>query len=51
MTPNGQNIHIPTFSIPSKICQNWDFWCENKPSGNPAFHLFFLIDRLVDRVS
>jgi hypothetical protein len=21
---------------PSKICPNWDFWFENKPSGNPA---------------
>jgi hypothetical protein len=21
---------------PSKINQNWDFWFENKPSGNPA---------------
>jgi hypothetical protein len=27
------------FSIPwpSKIYPNWDFWFENKPSGNPAF--------------
>jgi hypothetical protein len=26
------------FYIPrlSKIYQNWDFWFENKPSGNPA---------------
>jgi hypothetical protein len=22
---------------PSKIYPNWDFWSENKPSGNPAF--------------
>jgi hypothetical protein len=21
---------------PSKIYPNWDFWFENKPSGNPA---------------
>jgi hypothetical protein len=28
---------MPTFSIPSpsKIYPNWDFWFENKPSGNP----------------
>jgi hypothetical protein len=28
----------PTFSIPrwSKIYPNWDFWFENRPSGNPA---------------
>jgi hypothetical protein len=27
------------FSIakPSKIYPNWDFWFENKPSGNPDF--------------
>jgi hypothetical protein len=30
--------NIPAFSIlrPSKIYPNWDFWFENKPSGNPA---------------
>jgi hypothetical protein len=30
--------NIPTFSIPwpSKINLNLDFWCENKPSGNPG---------------
>jgi hypothetical protein len=22
--------------MPSKIFQNWDFWFENKPSGNPG---------------
>jgi hypothetical protein len=22
--------------MPSKIFQNWDFWFENIPSGNPA---------------
>jgi hypothetical protein len=28
-----------SFSIlrPSKIYPNWDFWFENKPSGNPEF--------------
>jgi hypothetical protein len=26
----------PPFSIPSKIHQNWDFWLENIPSGNPG---------------
>jgi hypothetical protein len=31
--------NISTFSNlrPSKICTNWNFWFENKPSGNPAF--------------
>jgi hypothetical protein len=31
--------NIPTFSIPrpSKIYPSWDFWFENKPSGNPGF--------------
>jgi hypothetical protein len=31
-------INIPTFSIarPPKNYPNWDFWFENKPSGNPA---------------
>jgi hypothetical protein len=30
--------NMPTFSIPKpfKIYPNWDFWFENKPSGNPA---------------
>jgi hypothetical protein len=23
--------------MPSKIYPNWDFWFENKPSGNPAW--------------
>jgi hypothetical protein len=32
------SYNITTFSIPrpSKFYQNWDFWFENKPSGNPA---------------
>jgi hypothetical protein len=31
-------IKITAFSIPrpSKFYKNWDFWFENKPSGNPA---------------
>jgi hypothetical protein len=36
--PNGQNVHITTFSIPrpSNINPNWDFWSEKKTSGaNP----------------
>jgi hypothetical protein len=30
--------NIPTLTIkrPSKIYPNWDFWFENKPSGNPV---------------
>jgi hypothetical protein len=30
--------NIKTFSIPrpSKMYPNWDFWSENKPSGNPG---------------
>jgi hypothetical protein len=24
---------------PSKIYSNWDFWFENKPSGNPTYDL------------
>jgi hypothetical protein len=24
---------------PSKMCPNYDFWSENKPSGNPALVL------------
>jgi hypothetical protein len=30
--------NIPTLSVPkpSKIFQNWDFWFENVPSGNPG---------------
>jgi hypothetical protein len=36
--PNGHNIYTPTsfIAIPSKIYPNWNFWFENKPSGNPA---------------
>jgi hypothetical protein len=30
--------NIPTFYIlkPFQIYPYWDFWCENKPSGNPG---------------
>jgi hypothetical protein len=36
--PNGHKIYITALSIlrPSKIYPNWDFWFENKPSGNPV---------------
>jgi hypothetical protein len=39
--PNGHKIPIPNFSIaiPSKIYPNWDFWFENKPSGNTGLML------------
>jgi hypothetical protein len=31
-------MYIPRFSIarPTKIYPSWDFWFENKPSGNPG---------------
>jgi hypothetical protein len=34
--PNGHKIyqHLP-FKGPPKFTQIWDFWFENKPSGNP----------------
>jgi hypothetical protein len=37
--PNDHKIHVTKFSIqrPSNIDPNWDFWFENKPSGNPGF--------------
>jgi hypothetical protein len=42
---NGRKIdqlvkNIPIFSIArlSKIYPNWEFWFENKPSGNPDTH-------------
>jgi hypothetical protein len=28
--------------MPSKVIQNWDFWFENKPSGNPDREKLFL---------
>jgi hypothetical protein len=31
------NINIANIR-PYKICPNWDFWFENKPSGNPGLH-------------
>jgi hypothetical protein len=38
-------INIPTFSIwrPTKFYQNWNFWFENEPSGNPADRPHFLL--------
>jgi hypothetical protein len=34
--PNGHEMykHFPIYVRPSKINPNWDFWFENKPSGN-----------------
>jgi hypothetical protein len=29
------SLSIPTFKGPPKFTQIWDFWFENKPSGNP----------------
>jgi hypothetical protein len=36
--PNGHTInqHLP-FKGPTKYTHIWDFWFENKPSGNPEF--------------
>jgi hypothetical protein len=31
-----KNISIFYNISPSKIYPNWDFWFENKPSGNPG---------------
>jgi hypothetical protein len=40
MAVNIVNVH-KIFSIPrpSKIYPTWDFWFENKPSGNPGWSL------------
>jgi hypothetical protein len=40
--PNGHK-NVPTSSVArsSKIHPNWDFWFENKPSGNPVRLAFF----------
>jgi hypothetical protein len=32
----------------SKICPNWDFWFENKPSGNPAVGRLFTLCSLFE---
>jgi hypothetical protein len=34
------SYNLPTYSIlrPSKIYQNWDFWFENVPFGNPGLN-------------
>jgi hypothetical protein len=34
-TAKGRKIGH-SIAKPSKIYQNWDFWSENMPSGNPA---------------
>jgi hypothetical protein len=36
--PSGHKIYkrFPIWG-PPKFTQNWDFWVENKPSGNPVF--------------
>jgi hypothetical protein len=31
--------HFPIYKGPSKVYPKWDFWFENKPSGNPALTL------------
>jgi NADH:ubiquinone oxidoreductase subunit len=33
---NQMGIKYIGAARPSKIYPNWDFWLENKPSGNPA---------------
>jgi hypothetical protein len=30
---------------PSKVYPNWDFWFENKPSGNTALGMFVAVGR------
>jgi hypothetical protein len=34
--PNDPEIYQIFMPSPSKIYQNWPFWFENKPSGNPG---------------
>jgi hypothetical protein len=36
--PNDHKIyqHFLFYIRPSKIYPNWDFWFENRPSGNPG---------------
>jgi hypothetical protein len=36
LTPCPKNIPTSSFARPSKIYPSWDFWLENKQSGNPA---------------
>jgi hypothetical protein len=31
----AKNVSIFAHLRPSKICQNWDYWLESKPSGSP----------------
>jgi hypothetical protein len=34
--PNGHKIYQDfSLKVPQKFTQIWDFWFENKPSGNP----------------
>jgi endo-beta-N-acetylglucosaminidase D len=51
--PNGRKIVHPESSIEriSKICPNWDFWFENKPSGNPALSQYNVGSTYVGRNS
>jgi hypothetical protein len=34
----AKEILASPFARPSKIYPNWDFWFENKPSGNTEQH-------------
>jgi hypothetical protein len=42
--PNGPKIYqqFPIWG-PENFSQNWDFWFENKPSGNPGLHVVVVV--------
>jgi hypothetical protein len=42
--------HLP-FKGPPKLSQIWDFWFENKPSGNPGTSWLEATRKLVKRES
>jgi hypothetical protein len=39
----SENISTFTIQRPSKIYPHWDFWCANKPYGNPALRALVLL--------
>jgi hypothetical protein len=38
LTKRLLNTQISSIARPSKIYPSWNFWLENKPSGNPGTH-------------